>query len=52
MGHLPFNDQCPSHMEISQLICLANHMTGFYITETLVVKWLREKEDKRLFAIN
>ena len=52
MGHLPFNDQCPSHMEISPLICLANQLTGSYIREILVVKWLREKEDKRLFEIN
>ena len=39
-GTLLFNDQCPSHIETSQLICRANQLTGFYMTGTLVVKRL------------
>ena len=35
-----FNDQCPSHIETSQLICRANQLTGFYVRGTLIVKGL------------
>ena len=38
--YLPFNDQCPSHIETSQLICIANQLTGFYVRGTLIVKEL------------
>ena len=34
------NDQCPSHIETSQLICSANQLTGFYMRGILVVKGL------------
>ena len=34
----PFNNQCPHHIETSQLICRANQLTGFYMMGTLVVK--------------
>ena len=37
---LPFKNQYPSHIEISQLICRANQLTGFHTRETLVVKGL------------
>ena len=33
----PFNDQFPSHKEISQLIYRANQLAGFYMREALVV---------------
>ena len=36
----PFNGQCLSHIETSQLICYANQFTGFYIRRTLVVEGL------------
>ena len=38
---IPLNDQCPSDIETSPLICSANHLTGFYMRETLVDKGLR-----------
>ena len=38
--HYLFNDQCSHHIETSQLICIANQLTGFYIIKTLVVKGL------------
>ena len=34
------NDQCPSHIETSQLICRANQLTGLYMRGTLVIKGL------------
>ena len=37
----PFNGQCPSHIETSQLICRANQLTGFYMRGTLVDKGLK-----------
>ena len=40
-GLWPFNAQCPSHIETSQLICRANQLTGFYMGRTLVVEGLR-----------
>ena len=36
----PFNGQCPSHIETSQLICSANQLTDFYVRGTLTVKGL------------
>ena len=33
-----------SHIEISQLICPANQLTGFYMRGTLVVKGLNKEE--------
>ena len=38
--HEPFNGQCPSGIETSQLICSANQLTGFYVRGTLIVKGL------------
>ena len=38
----PFNYQCTSHIETSQLICRAYQWTGFYMRGTLVVKGLKE----------
>ena len=35
-----FNDQYSNHIETSQLICRANHLTGFYMMGTLVAKGL------------
>ena len=35
-----FIDQCPHDIETSQLICRANHLTGFCMIGTLVVKEL------------
>ena len=37
----PFNGQCPSHIETSQLICRANQLTGFYVRGTLTIKGLK-----------
>lgn len=34
-------DQCPSHMEICQLICASNQFSGFYMIGAVVVKGLR-----------
>ena len=34
------NNQCPSYIKTSQLICRANHLTGFYTRVTLIVKAL------------
>ena len=28
-----FNEQCPSHIEASQLICPADQLTGFYMRD-------------------
>ena len=42
-GLQPFNDQCPSHLETSQLICRANQLTSFYMRGTLVAKGLNAK---------
>ena len=42
----PFNNQCSHHIETSQLICSANQLTGFYMIGTLVVKGLRESDNK------
>ena len=39
---LPFNDQCPSHIETGQLLCSANQLTGFYMSGTLVLKGLKQ----------
>ena len=36
----PFNDQFPSHIDNSQLICRENQLTGFYMMRTLVIKGL------------
>ena len=41
MTSQPFNEQCPSHIETSPLICFANQLTGFYMRGTLAVKGLR-----------
>ena len=38
--HEPFNSQCPSHIETSQLICSENQLTGFYVREILTDKGL------------
>ena len=38
---LTLNDQCPSHIETSQLICRANQLTDFYVRGTLIVKGLK-----------
>ena len=47
----PFNGQCPSHIETSQLICRANQLTGFYVRRTLTVKWLKRKKCiRRIFS--
>ena len=35
-----FNDQCPTHIETSQLICRANQLIVFYMRGRLVVKGL------------
>ena len=45
----PFNDQCPSHIETSQLISSANQLTGFFVRGTLIVKGLNVS--KSLFCI-
>ena len=37
-----------SYIEISQLICLANQLTGFYKRETLVVNRLNKSSPKSL----
>ena len=37
---LNFNDQSSHHIETSQLIYIANKLTGFYMAGTLVVKRL------------
>ena len=42
---LTLNDQCPSHVETSQLICSANQMTGSYMRGTLAVKGLTKNLD-------
>ena len=36
----PFNGQCSHYIETSQLICIANQLTGFYMMGTLAVKGL------------
>ena len=51
MNHLllkvnPFNGQCSSHIETSQLICRANQLTGFYVRGTLAVKRLKNARHK------
>ena len=38
----PLNGQCSHHIETSQLIYSANHLTGFYMMGTLAVKGLTE----------
>ena len=43
-----FNDQCPHHIETSQLICSANQLTGFYMMETLVVTRLNKGTNRSL----
>ena len=43
----PFNDQCPSHIETSQLICRANQLTGFYVGGKLIVKGLSNSTASR-----
>ena len=43
----PFNDQCRSQIETSQLICPANQLTGFYMRGTLVVKRLKTQRIKK-----
>ena len=37
---LNFNDKCSYHIETSQLICLANQLTGFPIVGTWVINEL------------
>ena len=37
----PLNNQCPSNIETSQLICRENQLAGFYMRGTLVVKGLK-----------
>ena len=37
-----FNDQRSHHIETSQMICSANHLTGFYMIGTLVIKTLTQ----------
>ena len=44
----PFNDQCPSQIETSQLICSANQLAGPYMRGTLVVKGLIMRSQKFL----
>ena len=36
----PANNQCPPHVETSQLIRVTNQLTGFYMRGTLVVNGL------------
>ena len=44
----PFNDQCPSHIEASQLICSANQLTRFFMSGTFVVKEFNNFFDESL----
>ena len=37
----PLTTNVPHHIETSQLICNANHLTGFYILGTLIVNGLK-----------
>ena len=37
---LPIKCQCCSHIETSQLICIANQLIGFYKRATLAFNWL------------
>ena len=37
----PLTTNVPHHIETSQLICIANQLTGFYMKGTLVVNGLR-----------
>ena len=36
----PISDQCFYHTETSQLFCVANHWTGFYMIEKLLINGL------------
>ena len=38
----PIKRQCCPHIETSQLICTANHLTGFYMSATLAFNGLNE----------
>ena len=40
----PTNDQCFPHIEISQLTCLANQLTGFYMMGKLLVNFFKKKQ--------
>ena len=40
-----------THIDISQLICRANQVTGFYMIGTLVVKGLKKSQAKRVSDI-
>ena len=40
--HVTFKDQYFHHTETSQLICIANQLTGFYMMEWLVVHGLKQ----------
>ena len=42
----PLHDQCSSHIEISQLICHADQLTGFYMIRKLV-DFLKASREKR-----
>ena len=46
-GLNPITTNVPNHIETSQLICIANQLTGFYLMGTLVVKGLTKQNRKR-----
>ena len=47
----PIKCQCCPHIEISQLICTANQLNGFYMSATLAFNGLKEGHVQRSIQI-
>ena len=48
----PSKYQCCPHIETSQLICSANHLTGFYMMETLAFNELIQLIQSAIWRFN
>ena len=47
----PIKCQCYPHIETSQLICIVNQLTGFFMRETLALNGLNKSSESRIETI-